>query len=131
MTISAAVNFKNISKCTNVNICTKHHLFLDADEDDLEKENTEMKLDGSIISFEFAPLTKSIKISNIAQGTSPDDIKFKFVNQKIGGGKVTDITLDKNNGVAIIYFEKASGRTMHGLQLHCQRKIYCCRVINH
>ena len=107
-----AVNFENISKCTNANIRTKHHLFLDADEDDSEKENTEMKLDGSIISFEFAPLAKSIKISNIAQGTSPDDIKFKFANQKIGGGKVTDITLDKSNGVAIIYFEKASGRTM-------------------
>ena len=107
-----AVNFENISKCTNANISTKHHLFLDADEGDSEKENTEMKLDGSIISFEFAPLTKSIKISNIAQGTSPDDIKFKFSNQKIGGGKVTDIMLDKNNGVASVCFEKCSGKIM-------------------
>ena len=87
-------------------------LFLDADEDDQGKENTEMKLDGAIISLEFPLLTKGIKISNIPQDTSPDDIKFKFSNPKIGGGKVTDIMLDRNGGVANVYFEKCSGRNM-------------------
>ena len=71
-----------------------------------------MKLNGSIISLEFAPLTKGIKISNIPQDSSPDDIKFKFANPKIGGDKVTDMMLDRNNGVASVYFEKSSGRNM-------------------
>ena len=87
-------------------------LYLDADEDNSEKENTDVKLDGCIISLEFAPLTKGIKVSNIAQGTSPDDIKFKFSNPKIGGGKVTDIVLNRNSGVANVYFEKCSGKNM-------------------
>ena len=87
-------------------------LILDADEDNPEKENTEMKLDGSIISLEFAPLTKGIKVSNIPPDTSSDDIKFKFSNPKIGGDKVTDIMLDRNNGVASVYFEKSSGRNI-------------------
>ena len=84
--------------------------YLDADEDNLEKENPDMTLDGSKISLEFAPLTKGIKISNLPQDTSPDHIKLKFSNPKIGGGKVTDIMLDKNNGVAGVHFQKSSGR---------------------
>ena len=93
---------------SNANI-SKHHPSLDADEDDSGRENADMKLDGSIISLEFPPLTKGIKISNLPQDTTTDDIKFKFSNQKIGGGKVTDIMLDKKNGVANVYFEKSSG----------------------
>ena len=69
-----------------------------------------MTLDKSIISLEFPLLTKGIKISNIPQDISPDDIKFRFSNPKLGGGKVTDIMLDRNNGVASVYFEKSSGR---------------------
>ena len=88
-----------------------------------------MTLDKSIISLEFPLLTKGIKISNIPQDTSPDDIKFRFSNPKIGGGKVTDILLDRNNGVASVYFEKSSGRIM--ACSFCRRKICCCRVINH
>ena len=71
-----------------------------------------MKLDGFKISLEFAPLTKGIKISNIPQDTTTDDIKFKFSNKKIGGGKVMDIMLHKENGVANVYFEKSSGWVM-------------------
>ena len=70
-----------------------------------------MKLDGFKISLEFAPLTKGIKISNIPQDTTTDDIKFKFSNKKIGGGKVMDM-LHKKNGVANVYFEKSSGGVM-------------------
>ena len=70
-----------------------------------------MKLDGFKISLEFAPLTKGIKISNIPQDTTTDDIKFKFSNKKIGGGKVMDM-LPKKNGVANVYFEKSSGGVM-------------------
>ena len=87
-------------------------LFLDADEHDSGKENMEVILDGSIISLEFAPLTKGIRISNIPQDTSPDDIKVIFSNPKIGGGKVTDVMLHRNNGVASVYFDKSSGRNM-------------------
>ncbi|CAB4032730.1 poly [ADP-ribose] polymerase 14-like, partial [Paramuricea clavata] len=75
------------------------------DEDD---SNEDMKLAGSIISLEFAPLTKGIKISNIPPGTNSDDISFKFSNKYIGGDQVTDLMLDKKNGVAKIYFEKTS-----------------------
>lgn len=71
-----------------------------------------MTLGGSTISLEFAPLTKCIKISNLPQDISSDDIKFKFANPKTGGGKVTDMVLDKNSGVASVYFEKSSGRKM-------------------
>ena len=91
-----------------------------------EKENMEKKLDGSIISLEFAPLTKGIKISNIPPDTSSDDIKYKFSNPKIGGGKVTDIMLDKNNGVASVYFEKFSGRKL-GTLLTVRRNECCYR----
>ena len=87
-------------------------LILDTGEDNSEKENTEMKLDGSIISLEFAPLTKGMKVSNIPPHTSSDDIRFKFANTKIGGGKVRDVMLDRNNGVASVYFEKSSGRNI-------------------
>ena len=71
-----------------------------------------MNLDGFMISLEFAPLTTGIKISNIPSGTSPDDIKFKFSNPDIDGDKLTDIMLDRHNGVASVYFEKSSGRIM-------------------
>ena len=91
----------------NANISTKHHLFLDAD--DSEKENSGFILDGSIISLEFASRTKGIKISNIPPDRSLDDIKLRFSNLIIGGGKVTDIMLDRNNGAANVYFEKFSG----------------------
>ena len=69
-----------------------------------------MELGGSILSFEFAPLTKVIKVSNIPEDISDEDIKYKFSNPKSGGGKVTDILLDNKNGVARVYFEKSSGR---------------------
>lgn len=72
-----------------------------------------MELGGSIISFEFAPLTKVIKISNIPEDTSDEDIKYKFSNPKFGGGKVTDILLDNKNGVARVHFEKSSGRIVY------------------
>ena len=83
-------------------------LHLDVDYSDF-KNSSDCKLDGSAISLEFAPLTKGIKISNIPNGSSPDDIKFKFSNPKVGGGKVTDMMLDRNNGIANVYFEKPSG----------------------
>ena len=85
---------------------------LDEDYSDEKAASEETKLDNSIVSLEFAPLTKGIRVSNISQGTSLDDIKFKFSNRKIGGGKVTDMMLDRNNGVASVYFEESSGRNM-------------------
>ena len=68
-----------------------------------------MKLDGSVISLELAPLTKGIRISNIPQGTSSDDMRFKFSNPKSGCGQVTNTLLDEKNGVANVYFENCSG----------------------
>ena len=73
-------------------------------------EDKELKLDGSIISLEFCPLTKGIQISNIPPETSEDDIKFKFSNRKIGGSKVKNMMFDKKNGVANVCFEESSGR---------------------
>lgn len=91
-----------------------------------------MKLDGSIISLEFAPLTKCIKIGNIPPGTSSDDVKYKFSSRKICGGQVTEVKLDKKSGVANVYFEKSSGM---GLP-HCvyftrflQRPYYTYEII--
>ena len=82
-----------------------------SDDDCSNNENLKngIKLNGSIISMEFPPLTTSLRISNIPQETTSDSIKFKFSNPKIGGGKVTEIMLDENNGVANVYFEKSSG----------------------
>jgi hypothetical protein len=86
--------------------------FLSSIDEDYSKEessNEDMKLDGSIISLECAPLTKCIKISNIPPGTTSDDIRFKFSNPKVGGGQVMDMMFDKENGVANVYFEESSG----------------------
>jgi hypothetical protein len=91
-------------------ICAKIIFHLDSEvisEDTRSSED--MKLDGSVISLEFAPLTKGIRISNIPPETSSDDMRFKFSNKKIGGGPITDMMLDKKNGVANVYFEKSSG----------------------
>jgi hypothetical protein len=71
-----------------------------------------MKLDGSIISLEFAPLSKGITITNIPQGTCFEDIRFKFSNKNIGGDQVTDMMLDRTNGIANVYFEKTSGMNL-------------------
>lgn len=68
-------------------------------------------MEGFVVSLEFAPLTKAIRISNVPQGISSDAIKFKFSNPKAGGNKVANMKLDGDNGVAIIYFEEPSGIT--------------------
>ena len=68
---------------------------------------------GSVIALEFARLTKGIKISNIPPETTSDDVRYKFSNKKIGGGQVTDMMLDKKNGVANVYFEESSGKYGH------------------
>ncbi len=83
---------------------------LDEDYSDEKAASEETKLNNSIVSLECAPLTKGIRVSNIPQGTSSDDIKFKFSNRKIGGSKVTDMMVGRNNGVASVYFEDSSGR---------------------
>ena len=81
-----------------------------------------------MISLEFAPLTKGIKICNIPQDTSFDAIKYKFSNSKIGGGKVTDIMLDRNNEIANVYFQKTSGRKWL-IEIAEERRCQCCHVI--
>jgi hypothetical protein len=86
-----------------------YFLYLDEDYSNEESSNENMKLDGSIISLEFAPLTKGIRISNIPQGPFLDDIRRIFSNKSIGGDPVTDMMLDTKNGVANVYFEKTSG----------------------
>ena len=83
--------------------------FSDDDCSNDENPRNGIKLEGSIISMEFAPLTKGIRVTNIPEETTLDSIKFRFSNPKIGGGKVTDIMLDENYGVANVYFEKSSG----------------------
>ncbi|XP_028411310.1 uncharacterized protein LOC114533885 isoform X2 [Dendronephthya gigantea] len=81
----------------------------DSSEDETSSNSENLtKLDGSEISLEFAPFTKGIRVNNIPQKTTPDSIKFKFSNPNIGGGTVTDIMLDRNNGVANVYFEQNS-----------------------
>ena len=98
-----------------------------------------MKLDGSIISLEFAPLTKGIRIGNIPPGTSSDDIKYKFSSRKICGGQVTEVKLDKKSGVANVYFEKSSGMGLphcvyftRFLQYHITRDhLFCNLQRNH
>ena len=79
----------------------------DSDEEKSSCEDKEMKLDGSIISLEFCPLTNGIQISNIPPETTEDDIKFKFSNRKIGGSKVMDMMFDRKNGVANVFFEES------------------------
>lgn len=68
-----------------------------------------MELEESVISLKFAPLTRSIRVTNIPQKTSRDAIKYKFNNPKIGGGKVSDVRMEKNNAVAKVCFEESSG----------------------
>ena len=80
---------------------------LNLDEDYSDSKTEE--LEGFVVSLEFAPLTKAIRISNIPQGTSSDAIKFKFSNPKTDGSKVVNMRFDGDNGVAIIYFEEPSG----------------------
>ena len=63
-----------------------------------------------MVTLEFARLTKGIKISNIPPETTSDDVRYKFSNKRIGGGQVRDMTFDKNNGVANVYFEESSGK---------------------
>ena len=77
------------------------------DEDYANKKD--MTLDGSIISLEFAPMTKGIRVSKIPRATSSDDIRYKFSNPKTGGGEMTDMMLNKEDGVANVSFEKSSG----------------------
>ncbi|CAB4044913.1 Hypothetical predicted protein, partial [Paramuricea clavata] len=81
---------------------------IDEDYSNEESSNENMKLDGSIISLEFAPLTKGIRISNIPQGPFLDDIRRIFSNKSIGGDPITDMMLDTKNGIANVYFEKTS-----------------------
>ena len=86
-------------------------IILNLDEDFLDVHQSSCEeLEGFVVSLEFAPLTKGIMISNIPPDTSYDAMRFKFSNPKIGGGKVTQIMLDTSNGMAVIYFEKSSGR---------------------
>ena len=80
-------------------------LNLDEDYSDSKCE----ELEGFVVSLEFAPLTKAVRISSIPQGTSSDAIKFRFSNPKTGGSKVVNMRFDGDNRVAIIYFEKPSG----------------------
>ena len=79
--------------------------------EDSSKED--MQLDGSVISLELAPLARGIRISNIPEGTSSDDIRFKFSNKKIGGSQVKDMVLDRENGVAKVHFENSSGMNLN------------------
>ncbi|XP_028391015.1 protein mono-ADP-ribosyltransferase PARP14-like [Dendronephthya gigantea] len=73
-----------------------------------EISSDNLELEESVISLEFAPLTRSIRVTNIPQDTSRDAIKYKFKNPKIGGGRVTDVKMDEKNGVAIVGFEESS-----------------------
>ena len=82
---------------------------LDEDYSDIESSNEKLMLEEFAVSLEFAPLTNALRISNIPQGTSSDAIKFRFSNRKAGGNKVCDMKLDKDNGIAIVYFEEPSG----------------------
>jgi hypothetical protein len=110
------INKRSIETLGNINgyanICAKIIFHLDEDDSNDESSKKDMKLAGSIISLEVAPLTKGIKVRNIPPGTSSDDIRYKFSNKKIGGGQVTDMMLDKRNGVANVYFEKTSGMNL-------------------
>jgi hypothetical protein len=110
------INKRSIETLGNINgyanICPKIIFHLDEDDSNEESSKEDMTLAGSIISFEFSPLTKGIRVSNILRGTSSDDIRYKFSNKNIGGGQVTDMMLDKKNGVANIYFEKTSGMNL-------------------
>lgn len=83
---------------------------LDEDYSDMGSSNEKLMLEEFAVSLEFAPLTKAMRISNIPQGTSSDAIKFRFSNRKAGGDKVFDMRLDRDSGVAIVYFEEPSGR---------------------
>ena len=86
-------------------------IILNLDEDFLDVHQSSCEeLEGFVLSLEFAPLTKGIMIRNIPPDTSSDAMRFKFSNPKIGGGKVTRIKLDTSIGMAVIYFEKFSGR---------------------
>ena len=82
---------------------------LDEDYSDIESSNEKLMLEEFAVSLEFAPLTNALRISNIPQGTSSDAIKFRFSNRKTGGSKVCDMKLDRDNGIAIVYFEEPSG----------------------
>ena len=82
---------------------------MNSDEDDLDAQSSSEELEGFVLSLEFAPLTKAIRISNIPQATSSDAIKFRFANRKYGGNKVVNMVFDGDKGVAIIYFKEPSG----------------------
>ena len=108
------VRRRELNKASDCLCYVSTRITFHVDEDSSEDETSSTsenpaKLEGSIITMEFAPLTKGIRISNIPPETTTDSIKFKFSNPKIGGGKVTDIMLDRNDGVANVYFEKSSG----------------------
>ena len=97
---------------------------------DLERLCEDLELEEFVVSLEFAPLTKRIKISNIPQYVSYDSIKYKFSNPKTGGGKVKDMMLDTSNGVATVYFAKSSGRIMACWDGFGEKMFLLCYYLN-
>ncbi|XP_046856473.1 protein mono-ADP-ribosyltransferase PARP9-like isoform X2 [Xenia sp. Carnegie-2017] len=80
------------------------------DEDDDKEKNISksLTLGGRSVSLKFAPLTKGIRVKKIPKTTTKDDVKYKFLNHRFGGGEVTNMDYDQNNGIAKLFFESSS-----------------------
>ena len=51
-------------------------------------------------------------MSNLADNTTEDTLRFYFENRKrSGGGDVADVTLDMAAGVAWVVFKETDGKT--------------------
>ncbi|XP_046838994.1 uncharacterized protein LOC124433277 [Xenia sp. Carnegie-2017] len=80
------------------------------DEDNYKEKNSSknLTLEGRSVSLKFAPLTKGIRVKKIPKNTTKDDVKYKFLNHRFGGGEVINMDYDQNNGIAELFFESSS-----------------------
>ncbi|XP_028405587.1 uncharacterized protein LOC114528176 isoform X2 [Dendronephthya gigantea] len=109
-TFTSFVQFKrNVDVCNVVLGEEGKAIVILNDEADLNEEcvNESMELDGSVISLEFAPLTNHMRVSNIPEGTSKDDVMYKF-QSRIPGDQVTNVELDEKKRIADVHFENCS-----------------------
>ena len=88
------------------------------DFEKLEKTCQKKPLEKYYLSVKRVPVSKCICVSGFSEDTSKSTLEFYFDNErKSGGVNVTDVKMDHEENMCLVFFEDPKGKIMFYVHL--------------
>ena len=89
------------------------------DYEAITRKTARKTLDDNILAVEKVPICHCVQVMGLNRETTKDAVFYYFDNPKKGGGDVSNVEINTDEGWALVYFEEPQGTKRNVWNNYC------------